>query len=514
MEVSIKTLAPAQWSADVLIAPVFEHEPGAQQVELILTQLSADLKQAAPWLATHTGLCDTTGKKGECFVLHAPTAPIQTGQTGPSRVLLVGLGKRARLVGEAACLKALRTAMGEALHHCRELHLAHVAISLPDVAGLVSMEDSVRETACGALLALYRQTAFKSDGQSTLARDPDPVELTILSATTCGDDLMRALKEGIASARAVNQAKDLINMPSNRLYPEIFATMAVELAKGHGDISCEVLDEAEMASLGMGALLAVGAGSARKPRFIVLEYAPAGHAQEHPLVFVGKGITFDSGGISLKPSAGMERMKGDMGGAAAVFGLFTALAELKPAKRVVGILPCAENMPDGTATRPGDVVTTLSGKTVEIINTDAEGRLVLCDALTYAQNRWHPAVLLDVATLTGACAVALGAEMAGLFCRDPLLTERLRGISDRVGEPFWPLPLNDDYFDKLKSETADFMNSGPREGGACVAAIFLAQFVQEGVRWAHLDIAGTSFSEKKGGTGYAVRTFIDYVIKP
>lgn len=515
MELSIKTLEPARWGADVLIAPVFAREAVESQGDCpILAQLSADLKQAAPWLPTHKGLIDVSGKSGECLVMYAPATPAQTGQAGPSRVLLVGLGKRARLVGEAACLKALRTAMGEALRHCRDLHLAHVAISLPDVAGLVPMEDSVRETACGALLGLYRQTAFKSDGRSTLEKHPDPAELTIFSATTCGDDLIRALHEGTASAKAVNRARDLINMPANRLYPETFAAMATDLVKGHGDFSCEVLDEAEMANLGMGALLAVGAGAAHKPRFIVLEYAPSGHAQEHPLVFIGKGITFDSGGISLKPSAGMERMKGDMGGAAAVFGLFTALTELKPAKRVVGILPCAENMPDGTATRPGDVVTTLSGKTVEIVNTDAEGRLVLCDALTYAQNRWHPAALLDVATLTGACAVALGSEMAGLFCRDPLLTERLRGISDRVGEPLWPLPLHDDYFDKLKSETADFMNSGPREGGACVAAIFLAQFVKEDVRWAHLDIAGTSFSEKKGGTGYAVRTFIDYVLKP
>lgn len=504
MELTLKTLAPGQWATQALIIPIFEAEPDHNaNTAFFLSQFSAELKEAAPWLAQHPALQDATGKNGEVHLLHAPSG------SQLARILLVGLGRRSRLAGEAACLKALRNAMGDALRRCRELHLTAVAVSLPDAAGLVAMLDTVREIACGAMLGLYRQTAFKSDGQNTLIQTPDPAECCIISATPTGLDLQDALREGAVSAKAVMRARDLINTPANRLTPADFAAAATALSKANPSIRCTVLDEKQLSEQGFGALLAVGAGSANPPRLIVLEYAAHGHAQDKPMVFVGKGITFDSGGISLKPSAGMERMKGDMAGAAAVLALFEALGELSPQCRAVGLLTCAENMPDSHAIRPGDVITTLSGKTVEIVNTDAEGRLVLCDALTYAQQQWKPSALIDVATLTGACAVALGSEMAGLFSRDPLLTERLRGLADRVGEPLWPMPIADAYFEKLKSETADFMNSGPREGGACVAAIFLAQFIQENIRWAHLDIAGTSFSEKKGGTGYAVRTFID-----
>lgn len=504
MDLTLKTLEPAQWTADALIVPLFETEPDRDAPSTQLSsQFSPELKQAAPWLTTHPALVDATGKSGELFTLHGPANALV------SRVLLTGLGRRNRLNGEAACLKALRSTASDAARHCREAHFTHIAASLPDLAGLVSVADTVRETCCGALLGLYRQTAFKSDAAATLAKTPDPATFTIFSATTLGADLQQALREAVASAKAVNLAKDLINAPGNRLTPQDLATKAQNVSKSHPDMRCTVLDEKALAAEGMNTILAVGAGSSHPPRLIILEYTPHAQAQDKPLVFVGKGITFDSGGISLKPSAGMERMKGDMAGAAAVLALFSALAELAPACRVVGLLTCAENMPDGLATRPGDVITTLSGKTVEIVNTDAEGRLVLCDALTYAQKNWQPAALIDVATLTGACAVALGTDMAGLFSREPLLTERLRGLGERVGEPLWPLPLHDIYFEKLKSETADFTNCGPREGGACIAAIFLAQFIEEHTRWAHLDIAGTSFSEKKGGTGYTVRTFID-----
>ena len=261
--------------------------------------------------------------------------------------------------------------------------------------------------------------------------------------------------------------------------------------------------------------LAVGQGSARPPRLIVLEHAPEGHEQEKPLVLVGKGITFDTGGICLKPAANMHAMKGDMSGAAAVLATLVACAGDELPRRVVGIMACAENMPGGNAMRPGDVVRAASGDTVEIQNTDAEGRLALCDALDYAQKQWTPAAVVDIATLTGACAVALGTQVAGLFCDDDALAEHIRAAGAVGGENYWPLPLWKGYEDNLKSEVADICHMGPREGGAIHAALFLKHFVREGVRWAHLDIAGVDWATKKtalcpvGSTGFGARTLLE-----
>lgn len=265
----------------------------------------------------------------------------------------------------------------------------------------------------------------------------------------------------------------------------------------------------------MGALLAVGQGSARPPRLVVLEHAPEGHEQDKPLILVGKGITFDSGGISLKPAANMQQMKCDMTGAADVLAAIATLAEEDAPRRVIGLLACAENMPDGRATRPGDVVRSAGGDTVEITNTDAEGRLVLCDALAYAQKQWTPAAMVDIATLTGACAVALGTELAGLFCDDTDLAERIRAAGGVGGENYWRLPLWQPYAEQLKSEVADICHTGPREGGAINAALFLKHFVREGVRWAHLDIAGVDWNAKKsplcpvGASGFGARTLLE-----
>ena len=264
-----------------------------------------------------------------------------------------------------------------------------------------------------------------------------------------------------------------------------------------------------------GALLAVGQGSARPPRLVVLEHAPEGHEKDKPLILVGKGITFDSGGISLKPAANMQQMKCDMTGAADVLAAIATLAEEDAPRRVIGLLACAENMPDGRATRPGDVVRSAGGDTVEITNTDAEGRLVLCDALAYAQKQWTPAAMVDIATLTGACAVALGTELAGLFCDDTDLAERIRAAGGVGGENYWRLPLWQPYAEQLKSEVADICHTGPREGGAINAALFLKHFVREGVRWAHLDIAGVDWNAKKsplcpvGASGFGARTLLE-----
>jgi leucyl aminopeptidase len=259
----------------------------------------------------------------------------------------------------------------------------------------------------------------------------------------------------------------------------------------------------------------VGQGSARPPRLVVLEHAPEGRGQEKPLIFVGKGITFDSGGLCIKTAAGMGEMKGDMAGAAAVLAVTAMAARENAPRRLIGLLACAENMPGGRAMRPGDVVRTVNGDTVENANTDAEGRLALCDALSWAQKEWTPAAVIDIATLTGACAVALGRGLAGLFCDDAELAERIRAAGGACGEPWWELPLWKPYAEYLKSEVADICHTGPREGGAIHAALFLRHFVDESTRWAHLDIAGTDWAEKssalcpKGATGFGTRTLLE-----
>jgi leucyl aminopeptidase len=277
---------------------------------------------------------------------------------------------------------------------------------------------------------------------------------------------------------------------------------------------------------GLNAFLAVSLGSAREPRLLILEYAPLGMEEAAPVILVGKGITFDSGGISLKPAAGMERMKRDMAGAGTVLGLFAALGAAGEAgsplcrRRVIGLMGCTENMPGGRAVKPGDVVRTLSGKTVEITNTDAEGRLVLCDCLTLAQDMAGPEALIDIATLTGACVVALGPKTAGLFGNDSALIDKLLGLARKNGERMWPLPIWDEDLDVLKENaSADFNNTGPREGGASFAALFLKQFVRAGTPWAHLDIAGPA-SETKGepnafggATAFGMRTLWDFILE-
>lgn len=519
MNIAFQTGSPAGWVADAVIVPLFEKEtPGA---------VCPELSEAAPWLLSTPGLADFQGKKDEALLLHGPA------EASVARVLLVGMGDNpADKRTQAERLEALRAALGGATAWCRKRGLAGVLAvpleALSHAAGANGTDErglarAVREAICGALLGLYRNTAFKSD-TADLPADPERLDLL---ARVLPPEAQTAAAQGEIHAQAVILARTLANTPANRLTPADMADEAARLADRHG-LRHETLTVDALRQLGMGAFVAVGAGAAGDPAaprarhapcLGILEYAPAGHESEAPLVVVGKGITFDSGGISLKPAAGMWEMKGDMGGAAAVLGLFEALPRLGVQRRVIGLLACAENMPDACATRPGDVVTTLSGKTVEIVNTDAEGRLVLCDALTYAQQRWAPDLLVDVATLTGACVVALGDDVAGLFCEEPELAARIKGLGETVGEPFWPLPLHERYFEKLKSETADFANAGSREGGACSAAIFLKQFINpEGApqtRWAHLDIAGPAFLTRKvancpaGASGFAVRTLID-----
>src|SRR6185369_4306061 len=313
----------------------------------------------------------------------------------------------------------------------------------------------------------------------------------------------------------VSLARDLVSHPGNVATTGYLAAAARRVAKHHG-LACRVLEKAELEKLGMNALVAVGKGSVEPPRLIVLEYHGSG-AKGKPVALVGKGITFDSGGISIKPGAGMEEMKTDMSGAAAVLGTMEAAAALQLPVNLVAVIPTAENMPDGKAYKPGDVLVSMSGLTIEITNTDAEGRLILCDALHFARTEFKPAAMIDLATLTGACVVALGHEASGMMGNDQRLLENLKKAGERCNERLWELPLWDEYGETMKSDIADLRNAGTtRDGGTITAGWFLKQFAAT-TRWAHLDIAGTAWSDKsrpcspKGATGVGVRLLIEYL---
>jgi leucyl aminopeptidase len=319
------------------------------------------------------------------------------------------------------------------------------------------------------------------------------------------------LEEGLAIAHGVSLAKDLGNLPPNVCTPTYLADQARELAKRYR-MKATVLEAEDMEKLGMGALLSVARGSAQPPKLIVLEHRGGAKAQK-PVALVGKGITFDTGGISLKPASEMDEMKFDMCGAASVLGTLKAVGEMRLPINVVGVIPTTENMPGGRATKPGDIVTTMSGQTVEILNTDAEGRLILCDALTYA-SRFEPAAVIDIATLTGACVIALGHVASGLYANDEALAKEVLAAADAAFDRAWHLPLWDDYQEQLKSNFADFANIGGRPAGSVTAACFLARFTKK-FRWAHLDIAGTAWKSgrEKGATGRPVPLLTQFLLR-
>lgn len=372
-----------------------------------------------------------------------------------------------------------------------------------------------KETADFALGMLLR--AYSFDTYKTKKKDDDngagsdAVKVTIVTAAA--KDAAQAYNTSVAVADGVNLARDLVNEPPNVLGPVEFAAKAKALeALG---VEVEILGEEEMRKLGMGALLGVAQGSVRPPRLAVMQWK-GGKAGESPIAFIGKGVVFDTGGISIKPAAGMEEMKGDMGGAAAVTGLMHVLAARKAKANVVGIIGLVENMPDGNAQRPGDIVTSMSGQTIEIINTDAEGRLVLCDALWYCNDRFKPKFMINLATLTGAILVALGNIQAGLFSNDDALSERLIAAGLSTRERLWRMPLGKEYDKMIDSKFADMKNTGGRHGGSITAAQFLKRFVQE-TPWAHLDIAGTAMGSpldeinQSWGSGYGVRLLDELV---
>lgn len=408
------------------------------------------------------------------------------------RVVLVGAGK--------ADTAALRKAVAAGLGALKAPGVAHVAL----VASLVEVDND-------GLQAALQSAAEASYVFTTTKPSAKPRAITRLTVGVRDAAALRTgFKAGQALVAGVEFAKEWANRPANHATPSMLADAARKLARG-GAIKTEVLGPKQVEALGMGAFMAVARGSAEPLRFIVMHYH-GGAKGDAPVVLVGKGITFDTGGISLKPAPEMDEMKFDMGGAASVLGTFAALAELKPAINVVGLIPTCENMPDGLAVKPGDVVRSMSGQTIEILNTDAEGRLILCDALTYAA-RFKPRAVVDIATLTGACVIALGAVRSGLFSADDGLAEQLRQAGEASGDLCWRMPLDDDYAEGLKSNFADMGNVAGRAAGAVTAAKFLQKFTGE-LRWAHLDIAGTAWKSgaAKGSTGRPVPLLVQYLL--
>ncbi|HVP38784.1 MAG TPA: leucyl aminopeptidase [Candidatus Saccharimonadales bacterium] len=437
---------------------------------------------------------DTVGRKNKITVVYA----------GSTRLLLAGLGPR-----KAVSAEVLREAAAVAARQAQGLKVRDLAVWLPALAPRFGTAAAVAAVADGLNQGGYAYNAYRTRTEDRATQ----LESVVFLSPRAELAEAKAAVGGLGVVLdAVNFARDLANRPGNDLVPRTLAEAAQAMARTHG-LRCRVHGPKELERLGAGGLLGVSRGSAEEPRLVELDYTPRGRARG-TLVFVGKGLTFDSGGISLKPADNMDRMKFDMCGAAAVVGALQAIAQLKPAVRVVGLVGATENLPGGKALKPGDVLTALSGTTIEIINTDAEGRLVLADALNYA-TRFKPDAVVDLATLTGACIIALGTFTAGLFASDEKVCERLLESSRRTGERMWRLPLWPQYEEMMKSDIADLKNAtAVREAGACTAAAFLKRFT--GYPWAHLDIAGVGHLDRerpdlaRGGTGFGVKSLVDF----
>jgi len=510
MQLTVESHDPAGMAVDVLAVPLFQVDPSRWK----LGGRAAALDRALGGrLSVALGSGDFRGKRGETLLLY-PDA-----RARPKRILLVGLGPDAR-----ADADALRRAAGAAVGAAASRRGGSVAIVAPTLRRIrpIAVAQALAE---GAILGAYRYAAWQTS-QENGRSEVSSCQLVFERPADA-----RAARPGVATGvvlgESQNLARDLSNAPANTLPPIALAREAERVAKEAG-LVCHVLDVAELKKRKLGAILAVGQGSENPPRMIVLEHRPPGSARKAtgrgaksvagkrntPVCFIGKGITFDSGGISIKPAAGMHEMKHDMSGAAAVIGALRAVALLKLPVHVVGIVAAAENMPSGAAYRPGDVVTAGSGKTIEVLNTDAEGRLVLADALHLARTDYEPEAIVDLATLTGACVVALGKWCSGMFGNNERLAERLRRAGETTAERLWPLPLWDEHREHIRGDVADLKNTGGRDGGASTAAAFLSHFAGD-TPWAHLDIAGTAYTEKsgpyqpRGATGVGVRLLVE-----
>lgn len=496
MRVDVKVGHTAREATEVLVLALCEGDGVSQQE---VASLDKAMGGALSDLLTSK---EFEGKTGELALLHTQR------KIPAKRVLLVGLGNTSSLG-----LDTIRQAMGYAVKRVRHVKAASFTVAIPAAVPADSTPIDIAQALTeGAILGSYQFTAYRSTGAS----GQDVKAMTLLASRQSEvRPLSEGVRRGVATGEATVFVRDLCNHPSNVMTPTKVAQEAKTIAKETG-VSLKILEQKDMEKLGMGALLGVARGSHEPPKFIILEYRGARKKDDRPVVLVGKTVTFDTGGISLKPAENMEHMKADMTGGAEVLAAVRAAARLKLPLNLVGILPATENMPGGRAMKPGDIVTTLSGKTVEVQNTDAEGRLILSDGLAYAA-RYKPAALIDIATLTGACIVALGQFAIGMFGTDGTLKESVRKAGVRAGERVWEMPLWDEYFEQLKSDVADMRNIGGRGGGMITAALFLSKFAGD-CPWVHLDIASTDWSERerayipKGPSGIGTRLLIQYLM--
>ena len=493
VELKTRNVDAGTCKTDMLAVGLFSD---AKKLDSVNKELDRKLDGAISRLVR---LGDFTGKSGASAIVYG------NERIGAKRVLLVGLGEKKK-----ATLDTLRKAAAGAAKKAIESKAKTLSLALHRAFG-TALDACEMGQVCGegTYLGGYRYDEFVADNENGRL-DSLKVELINPDSVTM-QKLRKGLAAGVAVGRAQNYARTLANRPANVVNPARLADEAKELARRSSRLSCTILDEKQMAAKGMGGVLAVGSGSQSKPRFIVLKYSPRGAVPRNlpKVALVGKAITFDSGGISIKPSANMDEMKLDKSGGTTVLGTMKAVAELGLPIHVLGIVPAAENLPSGTSYRPGDIIKTFSGKSIEVQNTDAEGRLILCDGLNYAVKQKCD-IIVDIATLTGACVVALGPYMAGLMGNDDKLIKQLQQAAESSGEKVWPMPSGDEYAKEMKSKIADLKNIGSRWGGACTAAAFLGQFVGD-KKWAHLDIAGVWSFEKgtdfvaEGASGFGVR---------
>jgi leucyl aminopeptidase len=495
MKFQIQNVEVMNQQGPCLVVGVFAEQTDAALLQEIDGRLAGAFFMA-------TGSKEFSGDKGEMLLLHNPQGDFCR------RVLFVGLGKP-----EDFTLKLLREQASALAKYLGERKLSSFQLTAPSfmVHG-ASRKESLQALAEGLLQADYCYAAFMSAEQKEKRVALETVEL-LLDEPAGAVEAEAAVAAAEAICSGVFLARDLVNTPGNLKSPEYLARQAEALADLE-NVSVKLLEQGELKRQGFGALLAVAQGSERPPYLIVLEYRGGGQ-DERPYALIGKGVVFDSGGISLKPGAGMDEMKMDMAGAAAVLGTIEAAARLRLPVNLLGVIPAVENMPSGHAYRPGDIITSLAGKTIEVQNTDAEGRLILADALTYAAN-YKPKVMIDLATLTGACIIALGHHAAGLMGNDQPLIDQLLAAGERSSERLWQLPLWEEYAEQIKSDFADVKNVGGRPAGSITAGAFLEKFVED-CAWAHVDIAGVAWADSakagqpKGGTGFGVRALIDYL---
>ena len=492
MEFNVKSGSPEKQRTACVVVGIFEPRrlsPSAQKLDNATDGYISSLIRRG----------DLEGKPGQSLLLH------NIPNTLCDRILLVGCGRerdltftRYRKIMAHAVSILNETGSMESVFYLTELQVKTCDIS-----------QRIRHSIESAQNTLYQFDQLKSKKDTTRR----PLRKIVLAVANRRDlaDGEQAVREGMAITQGIKLAKDLSNMPGNICTPTYLADRAIALSRVYANLSAEILDEKELEELGMNAFLSVSKGSRQAAKLIVMSYL-CGDPATSPVCLVGKGVTFDSGGISLKPGAGMDEMKYDMCGAATVLGTMNAIAELHLETNVVAIIPATENLPDGQATKPGDIVTSLSGTTIEILNTDAEGRLILCDALTYCE-KFKPDVVIDVATLTGACVVALGKHPAALFTNHKPLGHDLSNAGKTSGDRVWEMPLWEEYQEQLKSNFADLANIGGKEAGAVTAATFLSAFCKK-YHWAHLDIAGVAWESgtKKGATGRPVSLLSQYII--